>query len=52
MPSMLLKVGDEVNVIQPEKNYGWPVVSFGRTYEGSRVSEIPWHALLRIEPEP
>ena len=34
--------GDEVNLIQPGKNYGWPVVSFGRTYEGPRVSAIPW----------
>ena len=34
--------GDEVNVLQPGKNYGWPVVSFGRFYLGPRVSEKPW----------
>jgi glucose/arabinose dehydrogenase len=34
--------GDEVNLILPGRNYGWPVVSYGRTYEGPRVSEIPW----------
>jgi len=34
--------GDEVNVLQPGKNYGWPVVSFGRFYLGPRVSDIPW----------
>jgi len=28
--------GDEVNVIKAGKNYGWPVVSLGRAYEG------PW----------
>jgi glucose/arabinose dehydrogenase len=34
--------GDEINVLQPGKNYGWPVVSYGRFYLGPRVSENPW----------
>lgn len=34
--------GDEVNIILPGRNYGWPDVSYSREYFGPRVAERPW----------
>jgi len=34
--------GDEINVLVAGHNYGWPLVSTGRNYTGTPVSDQPW----------
>jgi glucose/arabinose dehydrogenase len=33
------KGGDEINVPEAGKNYGWPVISYGVNYDGSKIGE-------------
>ena len=42
--------GDEINVLEPGGNYGWPLVSMGRNYSGTLVSDAPWYRPGMINP--
>ena len=54
------KGGDEINIIEKGKNYGWPVVSYGVNYDGTPVGtgkrampgmqEPVWHWTPSIAP--
>jgi aldose sugar dehydrogenase len=32
--------GDEINLVRPGRNYGWPVITYGMNYDGTAMTDL------------
>lgn len=39
--------GDEINIIEPKVNYGWPIITYGKDYSGAKITPFTEYADLR-----
>ena len=42
--------GDEINVVEPGKNYGWPTITYGIEYFGGKIGEGKTQAPNVVQP--
>ncbi len=42
--------GDEINIIEPTVNYGWPIITYGKDYSGALITPFKAYGELR-QPE-
>jgi len=39
--------GDELNVVRPGLNYGWPYVTYGKNYDGTEIGPSQWDGTVQ-----
>ena len=42
--------GDEINIVLPGRNYGWPLVSYGMDYDGTQITDTGLKERSDLEP--
>ncbi len=42
--------GDEINIVEAGKNYGWPIITYGQEYRGGKIGEGITHKAGMEQP--